>query len=49
MIEVVLEAETTAAIQKNAGGATAVFSKQPLANWLKTHNKSESAEKQVLV
>eukprot|EP01132_Coremiostelium_polycephalum_P002582 gene2582-3199_t len=41
MIEVVLNSETTAKIQKNAGGATAAFKLDPLANWLNQHNKSE--------
>jgi len=35
MIEVVLNAETCANITKNAGGATAAFRADPLANWLK--------------
>ncbi|KAF2078509.1 hypothetical protein CYY_000134 [Polysphondylium violaceum] len=41
MIEVVLNAETTAKIQKGAGGATAAFKLDPLANWLLAHNKTE--------
>jgi len=41
MIEVVLNAETTAKIQKGAGGATAAFKQDPLANWLLQHNKTE--------
>ncbi|EGC30605.1 hypothetical protein DICPUDRAFT_58194 [Dictyostelium purpureum] len=41
MIEVVLNAETTAKIQKSAGGATAAFKLDPLANWLLQHNKTE--------
>eukprot|EP01133_Synstelium_polycarpum_P010564 gene10564-12289_t len=41
MIEVVLNSETTAKIQKSAGGATAAFKLDPLANWLLQHNKSE--------
>lgn len=39
MIEVVLNAETTANIQKMAGGATAVFSSKPLSNWLMENNR----------
>ncbi|GAM25539.1 hypothetical protein SAMD00019534_087140 [Acytostelium subglobosum LB1] len=41
MIEVVLNSETTAKIQKSAGGATAAFKLDPLANWLLNHNKTE--------
>ncbi|EFA86096.1 phosphatidylinositol-4,5-diphosphate 3-kinase [Heterostelium album PN500] len=41
MIEVVLNSETTAKIQKSAGGATAAFKLDPLANWLLQHNKTE--------
>eukprot|EP01119_Soliformovum_irregulare_P017393 TRINITY_DN5165_c0_g1_i1.p1 TRINITY_DN5165_c0_g1~~TRINITY_DN5165_c0_g1_i1.p1 ORF type:complete len:1287 (-),score=389.49 TRINITY_DN5165_c0_g1_i1:1418-5278(-) len=38
MIEVVLNSDTCANITKNAGGATAAFRADPLANWLRTHN-----------
>jgi phosphatidylinositol-4,5-bisphosphate 3-kinase len=37
MIEVVLNADTLANITKAAGGATAVFKEDPLANWLAKH------------
>jgi hypothetical protein len=37
---VVPEAETTAAIQKAAGGVTAAFRQTPLANWLRSNNPS---------
>lgn len=40
----VTEAETTAAIQKAAGGATAAFRQTPLANWLRSHNPSGQLE-----
>ena len=40
MIEVVLESETTANIQKAYGGVTAAFKQTPLANWLREHNPS---------
>lgn len=36
--KVVPDAETTAAIQKAAGGVTAAFKQTPLANWLRVHN-----------
>ncbi|KAK5582911.1 hypothetical protein RB653_004500 [Dictyostelium firmibasis] len=43
MIEVVLNSETTAKIQKSGGGgATAAFKLDPLANWLSQHNKTET-------
>ncbi|EGG14122.1 phosphatidylinositol-4,5-diphosphate 3-kinase [Cavenderia fasciculata] len=42
MIEVVLNSETTARIQKTAGGATAAFKLDPLANWLHEHNKTDA-------
>ncbi|KYQ96905.1 phosphatidylinositol-4 [Tieghemostelium lacteum] len=42
MIEVVLNSETTAKIQKLAGGATAAFKLDPLDNWLHFHNRQES-------
>jgi len=43
MIEVVLHAETTASISKKAGGATAVFYEDPIANWLQKHNTTPEA------
>lgn len=42
MIEVVPEAETTARIQKEAGGIMGAFKQTPLSNWLKSYN-SEAA------
>ena len=42
MIEVVLDADTTASISKKAGGATAAFYVDPLKNWLQKHNPTES-------
>jgi len=41
MIEVVLNSETVANITKTAGGATAAFRVDPLANWLRGHNPDE--------
>lgn len=41
MIEVVLNADTTAHIQKMAGGTIGAFRSDPLANWLKHHNPTE--------
>eukprot|EP00163_Fabomonas_tropica_P026300 TRINITY_DN477_c0_g1_i2.p1 TRINITY_DN477_c0_g1~~TRINITY_DN477_c0_g1_i2.p1 ORF type:complete len:1361 (-),score=382.34 TRINITY_DN477_c0_g1_i2:229-4311(-) len=41
MLEVVLNAETTAAITRAAGGAAAAFTQTPLAKWLRVHNPSE--------
>lgn len=38
MIEVVPNAETTARIQKEAGGIMGAFKQTPLFNWLKTYN-----------
>lgn len=38
MIEVVPEAETTARIQKEAGGIMGAFKQTPLSNWLKSYN-----------
>lgn len=39
MIEVVLNAETTAHIHIQAGGASAaLFKSDPLANWIRSHN-----------
>ncbi len=40
MIEVVLNANTTANINKEHGGATSVLNKDTLALWLKKHNPS---------
>jgi len=42
MIEVVLNSNTIANITKEAGGATAAFRTDPLANWLREANPSES-------
>lgn len=41
-IEVVPDAETTAAITREAGGARAAFKEDPVANWLRKHNKMDS-------
>ena len=41
LIEVVLNAKTTAEIHKAAGGASAAFRQDPLANWLRQHNPTE--------
>jgi phosphatidylinositol kinase/protein kinase (PI-3 family) len=38
MIEVVLNSDTLANITKHAGGVTAAFREDPLANWLSSHN-----------
>ena len=38
MIETVLDSDTTANIQKAAGGVTGALKQTPLANWLKNHN-----------
>jgi len=38
MIEVVLNAETLAKITRSAGGASAAFKEEPLAQWLQQHN-----------
>jgi hypothetical protein len=38
MIEVVPHAETTARIQKEAGGIMGAFKQTPLSNWLKSYN-----------
>lgn len=40
MIEVVLNSDTVANITKNAGGATAAFKEDTIANWLRNLNKS---------
>jgi len=41
MIEVVLDADTIANITKSAGGATAAFRVDPIANWIKSKNPRE--------
>jgi len=41
MIEVVMNAETMASVVRSAGGATAAFKLEPLANWIKSNNPSE--------
>lgn len=41
LIEVVLNSKTTAEIHKAAGGASAAFKQDPLANWLRQHNPTE--------
>eukprot|EP01132_Coremiostelium_polycephalum_P011112 gene11112-13596_t len=41
-IEVVPDSDTTANIQKAAGGVTAAFSKTPLFNWLRERNTTEA-------
>src|SRR3989338_2855819 len=43
MIEVVLNSETTANINQQAGGAKALLNKDTLTNWLKTNNPSKEA------
>jgi len=43
MIQVVPDAQTTADIQKKAGGAAAALTKTPLTNWLKDSNRDESS------
>ncbi|KAM9968595.1 hypothetical protein ACTFIW_007745 [Dictyostelium discoideum] len=40
-IEVVPDSDTTANIQKAAGGVTAAFTKTPLSNWLRERNQSD--------
>lgn len=42
IIEAVLNSTTVAEITKEAGGATAVFNPQTIANWLKQQNPSDS-------
>ena len=42
MIEVVLNSETTANINKAAGGTKAVFQKDTLVKWVRENNPSES-------
>ncbi|KAL6051806.1 Phosphatidylinositol 4,5-bisphosphate 3-kinase catalytic subunit gamma isoform [Balamuthia mandrillaris] len=41
MIEVVLNSDTVANIQKAAGGATAAFKQTPLSDWLRQNNPNE--------
>ena len=48
MIEVVLNAETIATINKEAGGALSVLQKDTLLNWLKEQNPSERELKQAV-
>jgi len=48
MIEVVLNSETLANITKNAGGATAAFKEDTLANWMKAQT-TEPAQYQKFV
>jgi len=45
MIEVVLNADATAHIQKEAGGASAAFRLDPLANWIRANNPTDDALK----
>jgi phosphatidylinositol-4,5-bisphosphate 3-kinase catalytic subunit alpha/beta/delta len=42
MIEVVLNSETTANINKAAGGTKAVFQKDTLVKWIREHNPSDA-------
>jgi len=42
MIETVLHSETTANIQKKAGGVTGAFKQTPLANWLIERNENST-------
>lgn len=48
MIEVVLNAQTTAAITKADGGVTAAFKETPLAKWLQTNNASKPDHREAL-
>jgi len=41
MIEVVLNSDTTAHIQKEAGGVSAAFKLDPLANWIRGNNSTD--------
>ena len=45
MIEVVLNADTTANINKAAGGTKAVLKEDTLTKWLKQHNPPEKMKK----
>jgi hypothetical protein len=40
-IEVVVNSATTAAITREAGGARAAFREDPIANWIRKHNKTD--------
>jgi hypothetical protein len=42
-IEVVLNADTTAKISREAGGARAAFQEDPIAKWLQSHNPTPAA------
>ncbi|XP_049852196.1 phosphatidylinositol 3-kinase 1-like [Schistocerca gregaria] len=42
MIEVVLNSTTTASITRTAGGATAAFREDPIANWIREYNPTEA-------
>lgn len=48
MIEVVLNSDTMANITKNAGGATAAFRADPLANWIRQHNPTDQENKKAV-
>jgi len=43
MIEVVLNSMTTAAITRDAGGATAAFREDPIDRWIRDNNPTDSA------
>jgi len=45
MIEVVLNADTTAHIQKMAGGTIGAFKSDPLANWIRNNNPTDDGFK----
>ena len=49
MIEVVKNADTTANINKAAGGTKAVLKEDTLTKWLKTHNNTPEAFKKAQV
>jgi hypothetical protein len=42
MLEIVLDADTTANISFEYGGAAAAFSKETISAWLKKHNPDET-------
>jgi hypothetical protein len=48
MIEVVLNSMTSAAITRTAGGAAAAFKEDPIANWLRENNPTDSQYKQAV-
>jgi len=48
MIEIVTNAQTTAKIQKEAGGVMGALMKTPLYNWLSSHNPSETQLRQAV-